>query len=322
MTTSSNMNLANQLTLLHNSANSYSDDKIVNMFVSACCTSDNTKRSYLRAIHGFREFIGFKKLDSVTWREIEGFKLYLQQREKLTSKRALAPASIAASIAPLKSLYKWGSDSNVGFFERNPTSSVRLPVIQVTSHRNFLTKKEVGLLLKYLHQQSQRNYLIGVSLVMLGLRVSELNSIYWKDFHTDPMETSVWLTLHYTKGGRTREIKVPQQLWGIFAEYAKRLSGGMEPPGTLKLFPISTRQIERIIRQAGERSGITKKLTPHWLRHTNATLALLGGASLQQVQETLGHAHINTTQRYLHTVEQMKKAAPDYVQDFLKEFIH
>lgn len=322
MTTSGNMNLANQLTLLHTSSNNYSDDKIVNMFVSACCTADNTKRSYLRAIHCFREFIGFEKLDSVTWREIEAFKLYLQQREKLTTKRALAPASIAASIAPLKSLYKWGSDSNVGFFTRNPTSNVRLPVIQVTSHRNFLTKKEVGLLLKHLQQQSQRNYLMGLSLVLLGLRVSELTSICWGNFHTDPMESSIWLTLHNTKGGRAREIKVPEQLWKIIAEYTKSLSGGMEPSGTLKLFPITTRQIERIIRKAGEKSGITKKLTPHWLRHTNATLALLGGASLQQVQETLGHAHINTTQRYLHTVEQMKKAAPDYVQDFLKEFIH
>ncbi|MBA9088594.1 integrase/recombinase XerD [Fontibacillus solani] len=322
MSTISNKNLTNQLTLLHTSSNNYSDDKIVNMFVSACCTADNTRRSYLRAIQCFREFIEFKKLDSVTWREIEAFKMYLQQREKFTSKRALSPASIAAFIAPLKSLYKWGSDSNVGFFERNPTSSVRLPVIQVTSHRNFLTKKEVGLLIKDLQQQSQRNYLMGLSLVLLGLRVSELNSIYWKDFHTDPLESSVWLTLHYTKGGRTREVKVPQHLWEIFAEYARSLSGGMEPPNTLRLFPISTRQIERIIRKAGERSGITKKLTPHWLRHTNATLALLGGASLQQVQETLGHAHINTTQRYLHTVEQMKKAAPDYVQDCLKEIIY
>ncbi|CAM4482930.1 hypothetical protein HMSSN036_22680 [Paenibacillus macerans] len=177
-------------------------------------------------------------------------------------------------------------------------------------------------MLKHLQQQSQRNYLMGLSLVLLGLRVSELNSVYWGNFHTDPMETSVWLTLHYTKGGRTREIKVPQHLWEIFAEYARGLAGGAEPPDTLRLFPISTRQIERIIRKAGESCGITKKLTPHWLRHTNATLALLGGASLQQVQETLGHAHINTTQRYLHTVEQMKKAAPDYVQDCLKEFIN
>lgn len=322
MTINNNMNFTDSLALLHGGSKNYSDDMIVHMFLSTCCTADNTKRSYLRAIYCFREFIGFKRLDSVTWREVESFKLYLQQREKLTEKSSLAPASVAAFLAPLKSLYKWGSDSNVGFFKSNPTSNVRLPVVQVTSHRNFLTKKEVGLLLKHLQQQSQRNYLMGLSLVLLGLRVSELNSIFWGNFHSDPLESSIWLTLQYTKGGKTREVKVPKHLWDIFVNYARRLCGDTNPPSSLQLFPISTRQIERIIRKAGEGCGISKKLTPHWLRHTNATLALLGGASLQQVQETLGHSHINTTQRYLHTVEQMKKAAPDYVHDSLREIIY
>jgi integrase/recombinase XerD len=107
----------------------------------------------------------------------------------------------------------------------------------------------------------------------------------------------------------------------MYQEHARRLAKGHEPDPELKLFAITPRQIERIIKQAGIASGIQKQPTPHWLRHTNATLALLQGASLQQVQETLGHSHINTTQRYLHTVEQMKKAAPDFVQDCLMEFM-
>ncbi|WP_200761008.1 tyrosine-type recombinase/integrase [Effusibacillus dendaii] len=85
------------------------------------------------------------------------------------------------------------------------------------------------------------------------------------------------------------------------------------------IFPITVRQVERIIQKAREQIKLKKKVTPHWLRHTSATLAILHGASLQQVQETLGHSRITTTQRYLHTVEQMEKAAPDYVEDYLKE---
>uniref|UniRef100_UPI00384A7E78 tyrosine-type recombinase/integrase n=1 Tax=Effusibacillus dendaii TaxID=2743772 RepID=UPI00384A7E78 len=88
-----------------------------------------------------------------------------------------------------------------------------------------------------------------------------------------------------------------------------------------RIFPLTVRQVERIIQKAREQSNIQKKVSPHWLRHTNATLALLHGASLQQVQETLGHAQITTTQRYLHTVEQMKKAAPDFVEDYLKDIL-
>lgn len=322
MNTKMNEQFIDSLSLLEPNLNSCNDDKIVGMFISTCCTARNTQRSYLRAINSFREFINFRSLDSVSWREIEAFKLFLQQRQNLVSRQALAPASIAASLAPLKSLYRWGSDSSIGFFTSNPTSSVRLPVIQVTSHRNYLTKKEVGLLLGRLQQQSERNYLIGLSLVMLGLRVSELTSMVWGNFQKDIMESGVWLILQYTKGGRSRAVKVPEFLWRRFEAYSKHISKQESPPTELKLFPITTRQIERIIGKAGEQSGIAKKLTPHWLRHTNATLALLGGASLQQVQETLGHAHINTTQRYLHTVEQIKKAAPDYVQDCLREFIN
>ena len=322
MNTNMNEQFIDSLSLLEPNLNNCNDDKIVGMFISTCCTARNTQRSYLRAINSFREFINFRSLDSVSWREIEAFKLFLQQRQNLVSRQALAPASIAASLAPLKSLYRWGSDSSIGFFTSNPTSSVRLPVIQVTSHRNYLTKKEVGLLLGRLQQQSERNYLIGLSLVMLGLRVSELTSMVWGNFQKDIMESGVWLILQYTKGGRSRAVKVPEFLWRRFEAYSKHISKQESPPTELKLFPITTRQIERIIGKAGEQSGIAKKLTPHWLRHTNATLALLGGASLQQVQETLGHAHINTTQRYLHTVEQIKKAAPDYVQDCLREFIN
>jgi integrase/recombinase XerD len=107
----------------------------------------------------------------------------------------------------------------------------------------------------------------------------------------------------------------------MYNEHAQSLTECNDPDPDLLLFPITSRQIQRIIREAGERCHLSKKPTPHWLRHTNATLALLQGASLQQVQESLGHSHINTTQRYLHTVEQLKKAAPDFVQDCLQEFI-
>jgi integrase/recombinase XerD len=55
-----------------------------------------------------------------------------------------------------------------------------------------------------------------------------------------------------------------------------------------------------MIQKAREQWGVDKKVTPHWLRHTNAALAL---------------------QRYLHTVQQIKKAAPDYVEDSLKDHI-
>ncbi|HEY4390484.1 MAG TPA: tyrosine-type recombinase/integrase [Paenibacillus sp.] len=307
--------------LFHSPGQEYRDEQIIQMFLASCAKVPNTRRNYFRALEHFREFLSGMPMKDVTWREIEAYKLYLSQGIYREGGKSLAPASVAAFIAPLKSFYKWGSDSSIGIFEHNPALSTRIPQIAVTSRKNFLTKQEVGKLLDSLREQSLRNYLVGLSLVMLGLRVSELTQIRWGDFHTDPLETSIWLTISYAKRGKIREVKIPQKLWKMYNEHAQSLTECNDPDPDLLLFPITSRQIQRIIREAGERCHLSKKPTPHWLRHTNATLALLQGASLQQVQESLGHSHINTTQRYLHTVEQLKKAAPDFVQDCLQEFI-
>ncbi|MCK8487385.1 tyrosine-type recombinase/integrase [Paenibacillus sp. MBLB2552] len=303
------------------SAQEYQDEQIIQMFLTACAKAPNTRRNYYRALEQFRQFLSGVSFREVSWREIEAYKIYLTKGFYRDAQKPLAPASVAAFIAPLKSFYKWGSDRGIGLFDHNPAQNIRIPAIAVTSRRHYLTRNEVGKLLETLRRQSLRNYLIGLSLVLLGLRVSELCGIKWKDFNADLLETSVWLTVAHAKRGKTREVKIPRELWNMYQEHARRLAGSPEPDPELVLFAITPRQIERIIKQAGTASGIQKQPTPHWLRHTNATLALLQGASLQQVQETLGHSHINTTQRYLHTVEQMKKAAPDFVQDCLMEFM-
>jgi len=314
--------------------NEYTEEQIIQMFLAVCSRSVNTTRNYWRAVEHFRYFLSYKSLHEVTWRDVQAYQLALAQGIISHSNKPLAPASVAAMIAPLKSLYKWGSDPNIGVFKHNPTTAIRLPTTQITSKRNYLTKAEVGQLLSILQKHSERNYLIGLSLVMLGLRVSELCAITQDHFYTDAVGSTVWLSIKGGKGGKDREVKVPPQLWQLFIlymessksseirqEHSRSLSAGKEEKPVYRLFPITPRQIERIIRKAGKEAGIEKPLTPHWLRHTNATLALLHGASLQQVQETLGHAHINTTQRYLHTVEQLKKAATDYVEDSLKSFL-
>lgn len=73
---------------------------------------------------------------------------------------------------------------------------------------------------------------------------------------------------------------------------------------TLRLTP---RSIERMIRQYSIEAGISKKVTPHVLRHSFATNLLENGADLRSVQALLGHANITTTQVYTHVSDKHLK---------------
>jgi len=144
-----------------------------------------------------------------------------------------------------------------------------------------------------------------------GARVSELTRVEVKDVLFDE-----GLARLFGKGSKERLVPVGRRALGALALYTRETRPKLERgAGRGRLFlnargtPLSRVGVWGILKRYARLAGISKRVTPHTLRHTFATHLLEGGADLRAVQEMLGHADLGTTQlytqvdrAYLHTV--------------------
>lgn len=135
-----------------------------------------------------------------------------------------------------------------------------------------------------------------------GARVSELVGLAVPAVHFDDAVLRI-----LGKGGKERLVPVGRRALGAVAVYLRQVRPGLDRGRTEgRLFlnarggPLSRVGAWGIIRGAALAAGLTKRVTPHTLRHSFATHLLEGGADLRAVQEMLGHTDLATTQIYTH----------------------
>ena len=138
-----------------------------------------------------------------------------------------------------------------------------------------------------------------------GLRVSELCSLN-NDTDLSLGEFSI-----RGKGGKVRVVFVSDEARRAVSNYLKArkdmndalfVQVGRETKSK-DATPLTRRSIERIVKHYAIKAGISKKVTPHVIRHSFATDLLSNGADLRSVQMLLGHANIATTQIYTHVTD-------------------
>ena len=140
------------------------------------------------------------------------------------------------------------------------------------------------------------------TLFSTGLRVSELVSLK-RDIDLSTGEIAV-----RGKGEKVRVVFFSDSAVRAIEAYRKKrndMSGALfvGRGGT----SLTVRTVERIVAMRAREAGISKKVTPHVLRHMFATTLLSNGADIRAVQEMLGHAHIATTQVYTHITNKRLK---------------
>ncbi len=139
-----------------------------------------------------------------------------------------------------------------------------------------------------------------------GLRLSELCSLN-RDLDLSKDEFSI-----RGKGEKVRVVFLSESAKDAIREYLKNRKDLDEPmfvqysrnkTKSNESARLTPRSIERIVKYYAIKAGISKKVTPHVIRHSFATDLLSNGADIRSVQMMLGHANISTTQIYTHVTD-------------------
>lgn len=136
-----------------------------------------------------------------------------------------------------------------------------------------------------------------------GLRVSELANLNASDINFERNEISV-----LGKGKKFRVVFLSEEAALVLNDHIANLCDSKNPSKPLFVSNqekrLTVRSIERIVKKYAAAAGITKRVSPHTLRHSFATDLLIAGADIRSVQSMLGHSSITTTQIYTHVTDQ------------------
>lgn len=165
----------------------------------------------------------------------------------------------------------------------------------------FLEEKELERLLQA--PNNLRDKAILEALFSTGLRVSELAKLNRENINLLKSEFYV-----RGKGGKIRPVflsETAQKALKYYLESRKDIESALLVSKKNKR--LTVRSIQRIVQRLAIKAGLTKKVTPHVMRHSLATDLLRGGADLRSIQAILGHSSITTTQIYTHVTNQHLK---------------
>lgn len=154
--------------------------------------------------------------------------------------------------------------------------------------------------------QGKRDRAILELLFSTGLRISELCGLSIDDVDLTRDEFSI-----RGKGDKVRVVFLSDSAKDAIREYLKNrkdLDDALfiqygKKAHTAKELRLSPRAVQRVLKTYAAKAGITRKVTPHVIRHSFATDLLSNGADLRSVQALLGHANIGTTQIYTHVTD-------------------
>lgn len=262
-------------------------------------------------------FISSKKLEGLSPLTLDGYRLELglfansvkkltkditaaDIRNYLAQQSNVKMSTIGRKLSVIKSFFGWLAGEEI--INRDPAAKLKPPKTEKRLPK-ALTIEELELLRESCKTVRQRAFI--EVLYATGCRLSEIHQLNRSDINIQSMSTNV-----IGKGNKEREVYLSYKAMYHLKKY---LNSRMDDDPALMVSErkpygrLSKRGIQREIKQIAKYAGLEKKVSPHVLRHTFATLTLNNGAELVAVQELLGHSSPDTTLRYARITEERKR---------------
>lgn len=278
-----------------------------------------TVENYDRYLSRFIKNQNISNVSDITDRAIRDFRLWLnrqlarknlgQNYQSSTIKKRTQNYYLISIRSFLKFLIKRGYKTIApDQIELAKVADRSLDLISVDELRRIMNGPDIKTL------KGLRDKVIFELLFSTGLRVSELCSLN-RDLDLSRDEFPI-----RGKGEKVRVVFLSDKAKSVIKEYLEKRDdfdeamfvqvagkGGKDLLKKKETIRLTPRSIERIVRFYSIKAGITKKVTPHIIRHSFATDLLSNGADLRSVQAMLGHANITTTQVYTHVTDKHLK---------------
>jgi integrase len=234
--------------------------------------------------------------------------------------RSLAPASINVQLSAIRKLVAEAADN--GLLPRDlamGVASVKGTRLAGVRLGHWLTRDQAERLLTMPDPgtpKGKRDQVILALLIGCGLRRTELSQLAFDDIQ---QREGRWVIADLIgKGGRVRTVPMPNWAKPILDAWAALLGSAtgfllrpINKRGAILPTGISPQAIFRIVKGYGVDAGV--EIAPHDLRRTFAKLAHRGRAPIEQIQLSLGHGSVSTTERYLGVRQDLADAPCDHL---------
>jgi site-specific recombinase XerD len=250
----------------------------------------STQNLYVRAVQQLAKYCR-KPPDQITEEELRQYFLYLTQVKKI------APSTLTVAVCGIRFFYEHTLHRQWTILNLvHSPKEKKLPEV--------LTIEEVRRILGCVHHLCFKACLS--TIYACGLRIQEGTHLQVKDIDS----ASEIIHIHNGKGGKDRNVPLPQSILKILRQYWVThrnpvwIYPSRDKEGIYRLDtatkPMTVRAVQRAFLGALQESGVTKEATVHTLRHSWATHLYEAGVDLRIIQAYLGHSSPATTSIYTH----------------------